>query len=96
MTKTTTFETNELFQKWLNEAPENGSYDLEKVKRQITEQIYELMQQQKLNKKQLADKAKLSPSYVNSLMRGDKTPSIETLITLAKALDAEIEIKFTR
>ncbi len=46
-------------------------------------------QRRKLTQEQLADKAGMSVAYVSLLERGERTPPLDTLEQLAKALRVE-------
>ena len=46
----------------------------------------------KLSQEKLAEKAKLSTNYIGALERGEKTPSLETLIVLINVLSASADV----
>jgi transcriptional regulator with XRE-family HTH domain len=52
----------------------------------VAENLRALRKEQKLSQKVLARKARVSVSYVSMLERGERTPSLDTIETLAKAL----------
>lgn len=56
---------------------------LEKI---VTENLRTLRVQRKLSQEMLAQKAGISVSYVSMLERGQRTPPLDTLETLARAL----------
>ena len=52
----------------------------------VAENLFAVRSQRKLSQQAVADNAKLSVSYVSMLERGARTPPLETLEALAKAL----------
>jgi transcriptional regulator with XRE-family HTH domain len=52
----------------------------------VAENIRALRMKRQLSQQEVAKKAKISVSYVSMLERGERTPPLETLETLAKAL----------
>jgi len=52
----------------------------------VAENLLAARSQRKLSQQTVADKAKLSVSYISMLERGERTPPLETLEVLAKAL----------
>jgi transcriptional regulator with XRE-family HTH domain len=52
----------------------------------VAQNLRALRAQQKLSQQAVAKKAKVSVSYVSMLERGERTPPLETLEVLAKAL----------
>ncbi len=58
----------------------------EKTLRQLGYRIRLARKAQSITQERLAELANLSTTYIGRLERGEKTPSIETLVTLAEAL----------
>ncbi len=56
------------------------------LERIVAENLRTLRKQRKLSQEMLAKKAGISVSYVSMLERGERTPPLDTLETLAKAL----------
>ena len=52
----------------------------------VAENIRALRAKRQLSQQEVAKKAKISVSYVSMLERGERTPPLETVETLAKAL----------
>ena len=46
----------------------------------------------KMRQEDLAEKTELSVTYIGMLERGEKTPSLETLISILNALDASADV----
>src|SRR6266511_4411496 len=53
----------------------------------VAQNLRAVRAQQKLSQQAVAKKARVSISYVSMLERGERTPPLNTLETLAKALD---------
>ena len=56
--------------------------------------IREIRLQRKLTQEQLAEKVTLSPNYLGAIERGEKIPSLETLIDILNALNAPSNVIF--
>ena len=54
--------------------------------------IREIRLQKKLTQEQLAEKVSLSPNYLGAVERGEKIPSLETLLNILNALNAPSSI----
>jgi len=52
----------------------------------VARNLLEARAQRKLSQQMVASKARLSVSYISMLERGERTPPLETLEVLAKAL----------
>lgn len=59
----------------------------EKRLRQLGHRIRIARREKGITQERLAEKANLSTTYIGRLERGEKTPSIDTLVTLAGALE---------
>ena len=59
----------------------------EKRLRQLGHRIRTARREKGITQERLAEKANLSTTYIGRLERGEKTPSIDTLVTLAEALE---------
>jgi transcriptional regulator with XRE-family HTH domain len=55
----------------------------------VAENIRALRAKRELSQQEVAQKAKISVSYVSMLERGERTPPLDTLETLAKALGVQ-------
>ena len=60
----------------------------------IASQVRALRQQRGLTLQQLADQAGIGRSYLSRLERGEKAPSIATVVRLAEALDVQVSHLF--
>ncbi len=59
----------------------------EKKLRQLGHRIRIARREKGITQERLAEKANLSTTYIGRLERGEKTPSLETLVTLADCLE---------
>jgi transcriptional regulator with XRE-family HTH domain len=58
----------------------------------ITEEMRELMDKQAITQAELAHRLGVSPPYINKLMRGETNFTIESLVKIAKALNAVLTV----
>ncbi|MCB0649561.1 MAG: helix-turn-helix transcriptional regulator [Saprospiraceae bacterium] len=58
--------------------------------------LKEVLSQKGFTSKWLSDKLNISPGYISDIVRHKKTPSIETLVQIAEALDVDICDLFKR
>ena len=56
----------------------------------LKEKILRLMKEQGLNQKQLADKASITEASMSKYLSGDRTPRIDVIVKLAKALGTSV------
>ena len=56
----------------------------------LQEKILQLMKEQKLNQKQLAAKATITEASMSKYLNGERTPRIDVIVKLAKALDTTV------
>lgn len=56
----------------------------------LEEKILQLMKEQKLNQKQLAEKASITEASLSKYLSGKRTPRIDVVVKLAKALDTSV------
>ena len=59
---------------------------MSKIGRQLGERIYELRKMRQFTQEELAQKAGISLSYLSMIERAQRTPHVETLVSLAAAL----------
>jgi transcriptional regulator with XRE-family HTH domain len=69
-------------------------FRLEKIILEITEKISRRMAEKDLNRKNLADKLQVSPPAVTKILNGTNNFTIRRLLTIADALDFDLQIKF--
>lgn len=67
---------------------------LEKIQKDIAEQIRVEMAKQELNDEQLAEKSDLARPTVNQLRNAKTGATVETLFKVSKGLNKKLSIKF--
>lgn len=58
----------------------------------FTEDIVSRMETQNMSKGELAEKLKTSPAYVTKILGGENNFTLETMVKVAVAVDAELRI----
>ena len=56
----------------------------------LEEKILQLMREQKLNQKQLAEKALITEASMSKYLSGHRTPRIDVVVKIAKALNTSV------
>ncbi len=56
----------------------------------LQEKILQLMKEQRLNQKQLADKATITEASMSKYLNGSRTPRIDVIVKIAKALNTSV------
>jgi len=62
-------------------------YNIRKI---FGERIRKLRKKAKISQEKLGEKAKLHPTYIGMVERGEKSPTLDTIVKLAKALDVSL------
>jgi transcriptional regulator with XRE-family HTH domain len=90
-------KTGSRFQKIFEEAKQHPAYWMEDLRLQFLNDIYEIMQEQKLAQKDLAEKMGVSEAYISKVFNGnvEKNFTLKTLVELSRAVNAEIRITVT-
>lgn len=78
--------------KWYRSIKENNFYWFEKAKTCFAIKVEKLMEYRGVKQKDLAQKLEQSPASISKVLRGDANLTIETMVKLVRALDAELEI----
>jgi len=69
---------------------------LSKIAREVGERLRLFRQQLGISQEQLAFKAGITPSYLGQVERGEKSPTIDSLEKVAKALNISLEQVFSK
>ncbi len=72
--------------------PPSAETDIEKAKLLFTEELLELMEKQDVSRSELARRLGVAPARVTSLMTGANNFTMETMVKIARALDAGIQV----
>ena len=78
----------------LEAARHSFDYRLEQILYDVTEQICQLIEDQQLSRRELAQRLKVSPAYITKLLNGNPNLTIETLLKLSDALGQTLDIRF--
>lgn len=76
-------------QAMLQRARSGHTYKLERAKLEITEGIVALMEAKGVSKSELAERIDVSPAYITKILRGSTNFTLDTMVKIATALDAE-------
>lgn len=70
-------------------ARQTHTYKLEGAILEYTEEMVGLMEQQKVTNTELAKRIEVSPAYITKILRGTSNFTLDTMVKIATALDAE-------
>ena len=71
-----------------------GRLQIDQAKLELSEQVFQLMQDQRVTEAELARRLGSSRAYVNKVLQGNTNFTIESLVKLGMALGCELVIKF--
>jgi AraC-like DNA-binding protein len=87
----------ERFADLLHRAESTDAYQIDRLKVEISERIYNAMKQQNVTNAELARRLGKSRAYVTKLLRGTTNFTLESLFRIGRALSCEVEIElFTK
>jgi len=78
----------------LRQFEESGELALERAKLDVVKQIVKTMEQEGVNKAELARRLGASRAYISQFLQGDVNFTIESIVRIAAALDSVVECKF--
>jgi transcriptional regulator with XRE-family HTH domain len=70
-------------------ARQTQAYKLERAKMEFTEDMVKLLEQRRLTQSDLAHRIDSSPAYVTKILRGSTNFTLDTMVKIATALEAE-------
>ena len=79
----------------MKKARQSHAYKREKIVLSLTEEMIVLMEQQEINKSELAERLGKSKPYITKIMSGSANFTLDSLIQIADALDSEINVHLT-
>jgi transcriptional regulator with XRE-family HTH domain len=82
----------ERFSDLLQRAELSNSFQIDRLKIEISEQIYNAMNQQGVSNAELARRLGKSRAYVTKLLRGTTNFTLESLVRIGRALSCEVEV----
>lgn len=68
-------------------------YRLEEAILNFTEQICELMEKQKINRSELAERLGVSRAFITKLLNGNPNLTLKTMMNIATALKSDLNIQ---
>jgi len=78
------------------EMEQSDTYQIEGAKVEIAEQIYLAMKQQDVSRAELARCLGKSRAYVTKVLQGSTNFTLESLVRIARALDCQLDLRFSR
>lgn len=84
----------EWFTEFGKELEQDGSLQIDAAKLELSEQIFQLMENKGITEAELARRLKVSRAYVNKVLQGSTNFTIETLVKIGIALKAEFRFEF--
>lgn len=67
---------------------------IDKTLRQFGKRFRQLRLARRLSQEQLAEKANLHRTYIGAVERGERNPSLKSILRIARALDVSLEEVF--
>ncbi len=84
--------TQASFQNMLERSKKRDQFWVETAILEFTEEMAARMDQLKVTNSQLAERLNVNPAFVTKLLRGKNNFTIETMVKLSRALDAELRV----
>jgi transcriptional regulator with XRE-family HTH domain len=84
------------FRSLLEKARKRDAYWVGKAIHDFTEDLFRLMEEQGVNKAELARRIGKTPAYVTKVFRGDTNFTIDSMVKFAHALDGQLSIHVGR
>jgi transcriptional regulator with XRE-family HTH domain len=83
----------ERFADLLRRAESTDAYQIDRLKVEISERIYNAMKEQGVSNAELARRLGKSRAYVTKLLRGTTNFTLESLVRIGRALSCEVEFE---
>ncbi len=80
------------FKSFIKDAKNRDSYWIEKAILAFTSELYKLMRENGITKKEMATIIGTSPAYITKIFRGNANFTIESMVKLTRALDGKLSI----
>lgn len=74
----------------------DGRLQVDEAKLELSEQIFELMEDKGITEAELARRLGTSRAYVNKVLQGSTNFTIESLVKIGLALDCELKLEFAK
>ena len=85
----------ERFADLLQRAESTDAYQIDRLKVEISERIYNAMKEQGVSNAELARRLGKSRAYVTKLLRGTTNFTLESLVKIGRALSREVEFELS-
>ncbi len=85
---------NALFNQWTGAGEHPIEYAMAGLVVTLTDDIARIMEEQNLDREQLAERMGVSRQFVTRLLNGTSNLTLEMLLRLARALDHDLRISF--
>ncbi len=72
----------------------DGRLQIDEAKLELSEQIFQAMENKGISEAELSRRLDVSRAYVNKVLQGDTNFTIETLVKIGIALDCEFKFEF--
>lgn len=86
-------EVSKTFREWADKARKSLAYKVAKAQSDFAYRLEDLMGRRGRSRKQLAADIGSSPAYITKIMSGDANFTIETMVKVLDALDADLIIR---
>ena len=83
----------ERYREWVRNVENTPEFLVEAVKLAFAEELCRLLEEQGVSRSQLAERLGTSRAYVTRILRTDYNLTAETMVKVARALDARVELK---
>ncbi|MBP6003690.1 MAG: helix-turn-helix transcriptional regulator [Pyrinomonadaceae bacterium] len=84
----------ERFQTLIDDATQRDSFWVDGAKLELSEQIFEAMQDLGISESELSRRLGVSRAYVNKILKGTANLTIESLVKIGRALGREFKFEF--
>ena len=82
------------FKEMLDAVKEQDSFHVDATKVELSEQIYNAMEEKGVSEAELSRRLKVSRAYVNKILQGTANLTIESLVKISRALGCEFKFEF--
>lgn len=86
----------ERFEEMHNRQKLRDSYHVNAAKFELSEQIFQAMENKGISEAELSRRLNVSRAYINKVLQGDTNFTIETLVKIGIALDCEFKFEFVK
>jgi transcriptional regulator with XRE-family HTH domain len=84
----------ERFANLVKKQKRDGSLQIDMAKLELSEQVFQIMENKGMSEAELARRLKVSRAYVNKILQGSTNFTIETLVKIGIALDSKFTFEF--